>query len=157
MQASPATAPVKAPTTLGLPVRHQLMAVQVHMATEAAMSVLTKAWAAMPLAASAEPPLKPNQPNQKSPVPRPTKATLCGSGLLARSELAAPDDPDRGQSRKAGARVHHHAAGEVEHAPLGQEAAAPDPVHEGHVDEEAPDDEELEVALEVDPVGKGAR
>ena len=43
------------------------------------MSVLTNACAAMPLAASAEPPLKPNQPNHNNPVPRPTKATLCGS------------------------------------------------------------------------------
>ena len=43
MQARPATAPVKAPIMLGLPVRNQLIASQVHIATEAAMSVLTKA------------------------------------------------------------------------------------------------------------------
>ena len=43
MQARPATAPVKAPMMLGLLDLHQLMAVQVHMAAEAAMSVFTKA------------------------------------------------------------------------------------------------------------------
>ena len=78
MQARPATAPVSAPTRLGLPSFHQVIASQVHMAIEPAMSVLTNACAAMPLAASAEPALKPNQPNHSRPVPRATKATLCG-------------------------------------------------------------------------------
>src|ERR1035441_1413752 len=78
-QASPATAPVKAPTMLGFPELHHEMASHVHIATDAAMSVLTNACAATALAASAEPPLKPNQPNHNNPVPRPTKATLCGT------------------------------------------------------------------------------
>ncbi len=64
---------------LGFPELHHEMASHVHIATDAAMSVLTKACAATALAASAEPPLKPNQPNHNNPVPRPTKATLCGT------------------------------------------------------------------------------
>ena len=85
MQAKPATAPVSAPTRLGLPSRTQVIASQVHMAIEPAMSVLTNACEAMPLAARAEPALKPNQPNQSRPVPSATKAMLCGS---PRSPLA---------------------------------------------------------------------
>src|SRR5204862_2866200 len=77
-QARPATAPVNAPTRLGFPLRSQEMASHVHMAIDPAMSVLTKACAATPFAASAEPALKPNHPNHSSPVPRATKATLCG-------------------------------------------------------------------------------
>src|SRR5579863_4770639 len=90
MQAKPATAPVKAPTALGLPARHQLIAVQVHIATEAAMSVFTNACAAIPFAAKAEPALKPNQPNHKRPVPRPTNATLCGTVFSPGANLRAP-------------------------------------------------------------------
>ena len=125
------------------------------MAMEPAMSVLTNACAAMPLAASAEPPLKPNQPNHRRPVPRATKAMLCGA-RARRAEAALADDEHRGQGGEAGAHVDDHAAGEVEHALLRQQAAAPDPVDERDVDEDAPDHQELQVALEVDPVGEGA-
>src|SRR5579862_3830713 len=90
MQASPATAPVNAPMMLGFPDRHQLIAVHVHIATDAAMSVLTNACAAIPLAASADPALKPNQPNHSNPVPSPTKATLCGTLVSPGANLRAP-------------------------------------------------------------------
>ncbi len=40
--------------------------------------VLAKASAAMPLAASALPALKPNQPNQSSPAPSSVNGTLWG-------------------------------------------------------------------------------
>ena len=55
------------------------MNIHVHIAIEPAMSVLTKACAATPFAASAEPALKPNHPNHNRPVPSATNATLCGS------------------------------------------------------------------------------
>src|SRR5438093_6881118 len=90
MQARPATAPVNAPTRLGLPSRLHEMASHVHMAIDPAMSVLTKACAAMPFAASAEPALKPNQPNHSRPVPRATKATLWGSVCSPGRYLRAP-------------------------------------------------------------------
>src|SRR5579864_4508035 len=78
MHASPATAPVNAPTRLGLPCRHHEIASHVHMAIDPAMSVFKNAWAATPFAERAEPALNPNQPNQRSAVPRATYATLCG-------------------------------------------------------------------------------
>jgi hypothetical protein len=62
----------------------------VHIAIDPAMSVLTKACAATPLAASAEPPLNPNQPNHSSPVPRATNATLCGSVCSSGPNFRAP-------------------------------------------------------------------
>ena len=48
------------------------------MAAEAARLVLTSAWAAWPLAAPAEPALKPNQPNHRMPVPIRVIGRLCG-------------------------------------------------------------------------------
>src|SRR5438876_9693284 len=90
MHASPATAPVNAPTRLGLPLRAHVMNIHVHIAIEPAMSVFTKAWAAIPFAASADPALKPNQPNHSRPVPRATKATLWGSVCSPGRYLRAP-------------------------------------------------------------------
>ena len=75
---------------------------------------------------------------------------------FAGGELALADHEHRGQSGVAGAHVHHGAAGEVEHAALGQPAAAPDPVDEGDVDDDAPEHQEPEIALELDAVGEGA-
>src|ERR1035438_4343154 len=74
--ASPATAPVRAPTILGVLSLLQEIRSQVIMATEPAISVFTNAYAATPFAASALPPLKPNHPNHNSPVPSATKAIL---------------------------------------------------------------------------------
>src|SRR5881396_2306615 len=90
MQARPATAPVNAPTRLGFPSRHHVIASQVHIAMEPAMSVLTNACAATPFAASADPALNPNQPNHSRPVPSATKATLCGSVFSFGANLRAP-------------------------------------------------------------------
>src|SRR5579884_3659603 len=90
MVARPATAPVIAPDMLGFPVCHQAMSSQVTMATEAAVLVLTNATAATPVAASALPPLKPNHPNQSSPVPRATKGRLCGSVFSSALSLRFP-------------------------------------------------------------------
>src|SRR5579862_7243752 len=100
MQARPATAPVNAPMMLGLPARIQLIAVHVHIATDAAMSVFTKACAAIPFAASAEPALNPNHPNQRSPVPRPTKATLWGTVRSPGANLRAPTTQTEARAAK---------------------------------------------------------
>src|SRR5579859_2142390 len=66
----PTTAPVAAPTAVILPVRIRSSAAHVTRAAAAAAFVFTKARVAMPFAASAEPALKPNQPNQRIPAPR---------------------------------------------------------------------------------------
>ena len=48
-------------------------------AAAAAVLVFVNASAARPFAASAEPALKPNQPNHRSPAPKSTSGTLCGT------------------------------------------------------------------------------
>src|SRR2546423_7251655 len=75
---NPTTAPVAAPTAVILPVRTESRIAHVSTAAAAAVLVFTNASAASPLAASAEPALKPNQPNQSSPAPMRTSGTLCG-------------------------------------------------------------------------------
>ena len=62
---------------------------QARPAAAAARNVLVKACAAWPLAASAEPALKPNQPNQRMPVPIITSGIECG-GCSARLPLRCP-------------------------------------------------------------------
>ena len=84
MVARPAIAPTQSPTIDGLPKRIHSMSTHTERAVDAAISELTAAYAAPPVDASAEPPLKPKQPNHRSAVPRPTKGMLCGvlSGSL---------------------------------------------------------------------------
>src|SRR5499433_3493808 len=75
---SPATAPLAAPSTVGFPrLSHSA---NIHDSAAAAVAVLvaTNALTASPLAASALPALKPNQPNQRSAAPVSTKGMLCG-------------------------------------------------------------------------------
>ena len=51
---------------------------QPSIAADAATNVFMIAWAATPFAASAEPALKPAQPNQRMPVPIIVSGRLCG-------------------------------------------------------------------------------
>ncbi len=60
------------------PCRSRSYASQPSIAAAVATWVLTKAMPATPLAASAEPALKPNQPNQSRPEPSITSGRLCG-------------------------------------------------------------------------------
>src|SRR6185503_17441821 len=75
----PATAAVPAPSAVGLPRWSHSIAAQVTTAIEAAVLVLVKASAARPLALSALPALKPNQPAQSRPAPIRHSGTLCGA------------------------------------------------------------------------------
>src|SRR5258705_12468411 len=66
-------------TAVILPVRARSSPAHVTRAAAAAVLVLTNASAARPFAASAEPALKPNQPNQSNPAPSSTSGTLWGA------------------------------------------------------------------------------
>src|SRR3954451_23893547 len=79
MATRPATAPQAAPTTLTLRVLAYEARTQVMVAAAAAMFVTVKALAARPPAVSADPALKPNQPNHRRPAPRTVIGTSCGS------------------------------------------------------------------------------
>ena len=78
MATRPATAPDAAPRTVGLP--REAHSVNIHPSAAAAVAVLVvmNAWAARPLAASALPALKPNQPNHRRLAPITVSGRLCG-------------------------------------------------------------------------------
>ncbi len=78
MATRPATAPEAPPSIEGLPLLIHSPKVQDSTAAQVASRVLTKASAAEPLASSAEPALKPNQPNHSSEAPTMVKVRLCG-------------------------------------------------------------------------------
>src|SRR4051795_6314665 len=92
----PTTAPMQAPRADGLLPRIQSKNIQPSIAAADAVLVVPNAMAAVPLAASAEPALKPNQPNQSMPVPSSTNGTLAGEWaslamwLLRRPRTMAP-------------------------------------------------------------------
>ena len=95
---SPATTPEAAPNVVGLPSRMRSTESQPSMPRQPATRVLRKIAAAVPLAASAEPALKPNQPNHSRPTPSSTKGRLCG-------RIASTLKPIRGPSTSARARA----------------------------------------------------
>src|SRR5262245_21827414 len=78
MATSPATAPLAAPSTVGLPRPIHSANIQDSAAAAVAVLVATKALVARALAASALPALKPNQPNHRSAAPTRTNGMLWG-------------------------------------------------------------------------------
>ncbi len=96
------------------------------------------------LAASVEPvPTKPQQ----------ARAERDERDVVRRvDELAPADVQHRRERGPAGAGVDDDAAGEVTSAPVREQTAAPEHMHERVVDSELPDDEEEQVCLERHPV-----
>src|SRR5688572_26740180 len=74
----PATAPVAAPTVVGTLLRAHSKTIQPSSAAAAPRWVLTNALDASPPEESAEPALKPNQPNHRIAAPVMTIGMLCG-------------------------------------------------------------------------------
>lgn len=102
--------------------------------------------------------LKPNQPNHQEAGTHGDQRQVVGYGRFAGLHVVTPsEENDRGKRRKTGADVDHDTARKVHYADLGEEAAAPNPVADGNVDEDHPQDEELQVAAEVQPPGERAR
>src|SRR4051794_30227295 len=86
----PETAPDAAPSVVGWPSRIRSTRSQPITAAAVATWVLVKARAARPLAASAEPALKPNQPNHSRPAPSMTNGRLCGLNCAFGQPLRLP-------------------------------------------------------------------
>ena len=88
MPTSPATIPEAAPRLVKWPSRTRSTIAQVSPPAAAATNVLMNACAVWPVAPSADPALKPNQPNHRMPVPSMTSGIECGAefslGQLAR-------------------------------------------------------------------------
>src|SRR6476660_9605260 len=76
---SPTTMAVAQPTAVGLPERIASRNVHTRSVAAGASMVVVNARAAIPLAATALPALKPNQPHHSNPAPSSTNGTLCGS------------------------------------------------------------------------------
>src|SRR5512143_3166197 len=89
MATNPATAPEARPSTVGFLEWSHSVNIHARAATAVAVFVLIKAAPARPFAANAEPALKPNHPNQRSPAPVTTRVRLLGmrdfSRLLPRT------------------------------------------------------------------------
>ncbi len=114
----PATAPDAAPSIDGLPLKIHSANVHASTAHAVARYVLRNASAADAFASSAEPALKPNQPNHSSEAPIIVIVRLCGViDFLAVAEALA-DEIGADQAGDAGVDVHDRAAGEVERAHL---------------------------------------
>ena len=75
---SPATAPEMIPSTLGFPFMTHSANIQASAAVAVAIWVTAMAMPALPLAAVAEPALKPNQPTHSSEAPITLSTRLCG-------------------------------------------------------------------------------
>ena len=153
MVASPATAPVSRPTNFGFFSKIQATISQVIAAKDAAVSVFRNASAVIESTRSSLPALNPYHPNHSRPVPSATSGMLCGAAV---GDAPPPHIEHGGQRGDPGDGVHHDAAREVEHAPLLQQAAAPDHVDEGEVDEQQPANEEDQVGAEPHAVGERA-
>src|SRR6185295_5011743 len=74
----PTTIAVAQPTAVGRFVRTASSSVHTTSVPAGASIVEVNASAAIPLAASALPALKPNHPNQRTPAPSSVNGTLCG-------------------------------------------------------------------------------
>ena len=75
----PATMPEQMPSRLGLPLTIHSVSAQATPAVAVPNKVLKNAMPAPPLASSADPALKPNQPIHSMPVPMAVIITLCGA------------------------------------------------------------------------------
>src|SRR5215468_1726549 len=98
---SPATAPDAAPSVVDLPYFSFSTTIQPSSAAAVAVFVFANAVPASGLAVSADPALKPNQPNHSSAAPSITNGTLCGRicsfgqplRMPRTSAMARPADP----------------------------------------------------------------
>ena len=97
-----------------MPSRIFSVASQASDAAAVATMVLIQATAAVLPAPSAEPALKPNQPNHSRPAPSMTSVRLCGRiGLLAEADPLAEHERQR-EAGGTGVDVHRRTAGEVD-------------------------------------------
>ena len=112
--------PEAAPRLVGLPSRIHSTSTQASPAAAAARNVFMNAWAACPLAARAEPALKPNQPNHRMPGADHHERHRVRRLGLARPAPALAEHEHGGQRGDAGVDVDGRAAGEVERPALAE-------------------------------------
>src|SRR5262245_51657752 len=156
MDASPAIAPVTAPTMLGLPNFSPSMTIQTRAAVAVEICVTVMAMPASPPALSALPALKPDHPH-----PQQASASLghprCMRWLhLVGKAYARPEQDGEDKCGNSGSQVHHKAAGKIENAPLRKPAPAPNPMCDRHVDEKKPKEREQKHGAKAHSLHKSA-
>ena len=126
-------------------------------AAAAARCVLRNAEPASWLAASAEPALKPNQPNHRMPAPRTVSGRLCGWMLVRAVAPCACRARARQPSAAAADEMWTTVPPAKSSAPsLYSQPPAPHPVGERAVDEDRPQHREHHVRLELHALGDRA-
>jgi polyisoprenoid-binding protein YceI len=142
--------PEQKPSTLGLPRSEPFGRGPEKPATAAASVVVVKALAAMASAPSADPALKPYQPDPEHAGADHTEHQgVRGHRLLAETEARAEDDAEHERGPARG-HVHDGAAGEVDRLDGGvgiqrtahEAGPGPDHVGEGKIHREHPDRDE---------------
>ena len=106
--------PDAAPSEVAWPSRMRSVSSQPSMAVPVAMVVVMNVAPAMPLEPTAEPALKPYQPNHSRPAPSITNGRLCGRIGLARPAEALAEDDGQHQARGTGVDVHRGTTREVD-------------------------------------------
>src|SRR5215213_8673356 len=86
----PETAPDAPPSADGLPEMRRSTPIHARAPAAGAMKVFIIATAALPLASSAEPALKPNQPTHSKPAPTRVRARECGGIASLRKPILFP-------------------------------------------------------------------
>ena len=119
--------PVTTPSIDGLPYFFHSMNIHASAPADAPMCVVSIAMPAEPLAASALPALKPNQPTQSMPAPATVSGRLCGGIAVCGKPRRVPEHQRADQRGHAGAHVHHDAAGEIHDAELARASRRPTP------------------------------
>ena len=154
----PATAPDAMPSVVALPCRIRSMISQPITAAAVATWVFTKVTAAVVPALSAEPALKPNQPNHSRPAPRMTSGRLCGRIGSFFQPIRLPSTIASARRGGTGVHVHRRTTGEVDRLQLVADPAAlavlqePDRVRDREVHQERPAHDERDPATEGGPV-----
>src|SRR6185369_12476525 len=156
MDARPATAPVTAPTMLGLPNFSPSMTIQTTAAVAAEIWVTVMAMPASPPALSALPALKPNHPTHSMQAPAMVIHGACGGFTSSGKPHALPEQHGEDKCRNSGSQVHHKAAGKIENAPLRKPAPASHPMGDRHVDEKKPKEGEQKHSAKAHALHKSA-
>ena len=118
MATRPATMPDAAPSEVACPSRIFSVSSQASMAAAVATVVVTKVAPARPPEPTAEPALKPYQPNHSRPAPSITNGRLCGRIGVSGPALALAEDDRQHQACGTGVDVNRGTTGEVDRREL---------------------------------------
>ena len=156
--ARPAIAPVANPTSVTLPMVIRSIAAQASEPVTAAICVTVKALAASWFAPSADPALKPNDPNQQDSGPQHDQRDRMGQARVRRAVLVrGPTMRTTTTAEKPALCVDDGAAGEVPATEfVDPSGGVEDPMSNDRIDDQAPTDAEGDPGLKIHPACNGS-